>query len=153
MAPRSQTEKDEALYVETVRSFLNVFRYLRQYSRQVHESGRSGRQLSTLRYLAEQGESTMGSLSRYLYINESSTSELVAKLEAAGHVSRTRSKADNRVVLVCLTPSGRKLALDTEVGGVPLLRERLKTLQPAELSRIKESFDSLHRLLDIPEDL
>lgn len=94
----------------------------------------------------------MGSLSRFLYINESSTSELVAKLEECGLVTRARSARDNRVVLVGLTPEGRRFAGETEIGGVPLLREKLKSLSPRQLKAIHESFRLLAGLLGLPEE-
>lgn len=146
------TERDETTYVETIHSFLTLFRYLRRYSRHIHESGQSGRQMSTLRYLLDNGPTTMGQLSNYLYITVSSTTELVSKLEEAGLASRSRSRSDNRVVEASLTESGRTLALSTELGGIPLLRERLKTLPPDELKKIRRAFDAINGLLGVEEE-
>lgn len=143
--------KDDLVYLETIHSFLTLFRYLRRYSREIHGSGRSGRQLSTLRHLLDHGPTTMGRLSGILYINESSTSELVAKLEEEGLATRSRSTTDNRVVEVDLTERGRALAGTTELGGIPLLRERLRGLPQEELVRIGESFRTLNLLLGVEE--
>lgn len=143
---------DESLYLETIHAFLTVYRYLRQYSRQMQEEGLSGRRIAALRYLHEAGPHTVGQLRDYLYISDSSTSELVSSLEREGYVARARSEADNRVVVVSLTAAGRSLAKDTLLGGVPLLRERLKPLPPERLRRIYEALSEIARLLELPHE-
>jgi DNA-binding MarR family transcriptional regulator len=145
-------ELDQDLFTETIHTFLSVYRYLRQYSRQMHEEGMSGRQIATLRYLLEAGPQTIGQLRDYLYLNDSSTSELVTKLERAGHVARARSEADNRVVVVTLTPAGHDVALKTTLRGIPLLREKLKALPPERLARVREAMAELQSLLELPDD-
>jgi MarR family transcriptional regulator, organic hydroperoxide resistance regulator len=146
------TAHNDELYNESVHAFLTLFRYLRSYSQQIHASGQSGRRISALRFLLEHGKSTMGTLSDYLYISVSSTTEIVGKLEEAALVTRVRSKSDNRVVLVDLTEKGRRTAAETEVGGIPLLRERLKALPSDRLTGLRDTFRELCRLLDIPEE-
>lgn len=148
----SKPVAEEPSYVATIHSFLTLFRYLRRYSRQAHESGQSGRRLSTLRYLHDAGPQTMGQLSDYLYINESSTTELIAKLEEAGLAERSRSRTDNRIVEVAITPAGREIAATVGLGGIPLLRERLKSLPREELEAIGAVFRKLNRLLEIEEE-
>jgi DNA-binding MarR family transcriptional regulator len=128
---------------------LTLHRYLRRSSTLRSESGISGRQHATLRAL-ESGPLTMGDLSSLLFINESSTSELVAKLEHDGFVRRERSRADNRVVHVSITPAGRELAESTPLAGMPLLRERLQTLDPAELDEIARAVGRVLDLLEVP---
>lgn len=145
------TGYDDALFVETMHTFLGLYRYLRRHSRQMQEQGLSGRQVATLRYLLEAGPRTIGQLRDYLYISESSTSELVASMEQAGHVGRTRSEEDNRVVLVTLTPAGREAARQTPLAGVPLLREKLKALPPRRLAAIRDALAELKDLLEVPD--
>lgn len=140
------------LFTETIHAFLSVYRYLRRYSRQMHEQGISGRQIATLRYLLEAGPRTIGQLRDYLYLNDSSTSELVTRLEQAGHVSRARAEADSRVVVVTLTPAGRETALKTPLQGIPLLREKLQALPPRRLARVRDVLAELRELLEIPDD-
>lgn len=142
---------DQTLYLETMHAFLSVYRYLRRYSRQMHEEGLSGRQVSTLRYLLEAGPQTIGQLRSYLYLNDSTTSELVTNLEQAGHVTRSRSTTDNRVVLVTLTPAGREAAQRTPLQGIPLLREKLKALPPRRLARVRDALAEIQELLEIPD--
>jgi DNA-binding MarR family transcriptional regulator len=142
-------DQGEALYTETINRFLTVYRYLRRYSRQLQQAGISGRKIAALRYLLEVGPRTVGQLRRYLYISDSSTSQLIASLEGEGYVTRTRSEADNRVVIVSLTPDGRETSSNTELGGVPLLREKLKTLSPDRLARIHAAMTDIMELLEI----
>jgi DNA-binding MarR family transcriptional regulator len=142
---------DDALFVETMHAFLSLYRYLRRHSRQMQEQGLSGRQVATLRYLLEAAPRTIGQLRDYLYISDSSTSELVASMEQAGHVSRTRSEADNRVVLVALTEAGRDLARQTPLAGLPLLREKLVALPPGRLAAIRDALAELKELLEVPD--
>jgi DNA-binding MarR family transcriptional regulator len=143
------TAQDKTLHVETIHKFLTLYRYLRKYSRRLHEQGISGRKVATLRYLLEAGPVTIGQLRDYLYISHSTTSELAARLAKMGYVTRTRSEADNRVVIVDLTPSGREIAEQTSLGGIPLLREKLKSLPPERLAAIDEAMAEMLRLLEI----
>lgn len=139
----------ETLHTETINRFLTVYRYLRRYSRQLQQTGISGRKMAALRYLLEAGPCTVGQLRRYLYISDSSTSQLIASLEHKGYVKRVRSEADNRVVIVSLTPAGRETSSNTQLGGMPLLREKLKTLPPERLARIHAAMTDMMDLLEI----
>lgn len=143
---------DDPRFLETIHAFLSVYRYLRKHSRQMHKQGLSGRKLALLRYLLEAGSRTIGQLRDYLYVNDSSTSELVTGLEQEGYVTRARSPVDNRVVVVTLTPAGRDVAQKTPLGGIPLLRERLKNLPPEQLSRVNAVMTEIKDLLELPDE-
>lgn len=144
--------KTEDLYDRAMGSFLSVYRYLRKYSRKIQSEGLSGREVSTLRYLLEAESLTIGQCRDYLYINDSSTSELIAHMEQSGYVLRTRSPADNRSVIVTLTAAGKKLARSLTLGGMPLLREKLKTLPPDQLQRIHGAMCDIQKLLEIEDE-
>lgn len=144
--------KTEDLYDQAMGSFLSVYRHLRKYSRKMQAEGLSGREVSTLRYLLEAEPLTIGQCRDYLYINDSSTSELIAHLEQSGYVLRTRSQTDNRSVMVTLTPAGKKLARSLALGGMPLLREKLKTLPPDHLQRIHDAMGDIQKLLEIEDE-
>lgn len=60
----------------------------------------------------------VGDLGRRLYLDNGTLTPLLKKLEAAGHISRTRDKADERVVVVTLTDEGR--ALKERAKDIPL---------------------------------
>jgi len=135
--------------LEAIQKFLVLYRYLRHYGRNAQSPGLRGRDLSTLRYLYEEGPMTVGQIREYLFISTSSTSELVSRMEEAGNVARRRSKEDSRVVFVALTPEGERVAQETPTGGVPLLRERIKALPKEDLALIDEAFTKLIQVMEI----
>jgi DNA-binding MarR family transcriptional regulator len=142
------SDVNETAYRETIQQFLQLYRYLRKYGRQLQQEGMSGRKISTLRYLGEAGPLTIGQLSAYLCISDSSTSALVSWLEEGGYVTRTRSIEDNRVVLVDVTPLGRQIVQMTPLGGIPLVRETLKALPPERLAIVHEAMATLVDVLE-----
>jgi len=139
-------------YRETVHKFLVVYRHLRQYSRQRHKEGISGRKISALRHLEEAGPCTVGQVRDYLYVSDSSASELIAQLEKKGYVTRTRSHMDNRVVIVALTPTGQGLLDRTPLGGFSLLRRRLEDLSEDKLLVINQAMTEILTLLEIDHE-
>jgi DNA-binding MarR family transcriptional regulator len=146
------SELDTTIYNDAIHKFLQIHRYLRKFAYRTRSVGISGRKVAALRHLVEDGPQTIGKLSAYFYLSDSSTSEMVADLERLGYVFRSRSKADNRVVLVEVTPEGQQLVQETPLGGISLLRERLKHLPSERLSRIDEALTDLVQLLGIEND-
>jgi DNA-binding MarR family transcriptional regulator len=119
----------------------------------MHAKGISGLKISALRHLLEAGPCTVGEMAGYHHISDSSASEMMAQLESAGYVTRTRSEADNRVVLVDLTPAGREFARSAPLGGIPLLRESIQGLSQARLSVIDEALTDLLEMLETDGDV
>jgi DNA-binding MarR family transcriptional regulator len=142
---------DNTLYSETVHAFLRVHRFLRRYSRRIREEGISGRKMSALRFLVDGGPRTVGQLGDYLAISDSTASEMVSQLSALGFVSRSRSTVDQRVVHVAATSAGRAFAVQAPLGGIPLLRERLRTLPRERLIAVRDAFEELAQLLEIDD--
>jgi DNA-binding MarR family transcriptional regulator len=130
-----------------------LFRYLRQYSRQVSKQGIRPRQFSVLLFLRESGPATVGQVQEYLYHSASTTSSVIAQLEKAGLLTRTRSEQDNRVVIVELTPAGQEAAQNTPLGGIPLLRRRLAALPQERLQVIHEALGELLQLMEVTNDV
>ncbi len=134
---------------KVVQELLSVHRYLRRYAKRAcSELGISGRQLLALQYLQEAGPLSVGQIGHYLYLADSTTSELLGGLEARGLVTRGRSSQDNRVAVITLTPAGEELVTRTPLGGIALLRQQLRT-QPHE--RIAAMAEALHQLADLME--
>ena len=75
----------------------------------------------------------------------------LGKLEEAGYVTRTRSTADNRVVIVAPTPAGKDVVERTPLGGLPLLRRRLDTLPMDRLLFINEALGEIMQLLEVTD--
>lgn len=145
-------EPSQVTYTETVHLFLSLYRYVRTSGRRMHEEGIGGRKVATLRYLQEAGPLTVGQIRGYLYLSDSSTSELIARLAEKGYVQRRRSPQDNRVVIVSLTEAGAEVIAGKPLAGMPLLRERLKDLPPERLALIRDALYELTRLLEIEDE-
>ena len=145
-------DSKQALSKQTIHSFLTLFRYLRRYSRQVSRQGIRHRQFSVLLFLLESGPATVGQVQDYLYQSASTTSTLIAQLEEAGYVTRTRSQQDNRVVIVELTPSGQDVARNTPLGGIPLLRRQLSALPQEQLLALDTALAELLQLMEVTEN-
>jgi len=142
---------DETLASEALHKFLLIHRHLRQMSRNVDKAGMRGRQLAVLQYLNEQGSATVGDIQDYIYTSASTASTLISQLEDGGHVVRTRSTEDNRVVIIEITTSGRNLAQTTAIAGIGLLRRRLPTLSDERLHVINEALTDIIDLMEVSE--
>jgi DNA-binding MarR family transcriptional regulator len=95
--------------------------------------------LTYTQYLAmitlwEQDDQTVGSLGERLFLESSTLTPVLKRLEALGLVVRTRDKTDERQVRVQLTASGRAL------------QERAKTIPPCILEASGLEMDELARL-------
>jgi DNA-binding MarR family transcriptional regulator len=66
-------------------------------------------QYITMIALYEEGNQTVGGLGEKLFLESNTLTPILKKLEAMGYVTRQRDSADERQVLVGLTPKGRAL--------------------------------------------
>ncbi len=139
-------ELDKSLALDTMRKFLQLYRYMRHYGRKVQAAGLRGREFAILRYLLD-GPLKIGEICDYMFISASSTSEMISRMEDAGYVTRHRCKSDNRVVYVELTPAGLELAENTPLGGIPLMREKIHTLPQDRLAVVNEAMTELIHVL------
>jgi len=129
--------------------FLALLRHERRYARQIEsQEGIKPRDFSVLRFLLEVGPATVGQVQAFLHRSASTISTLIAQLEEAGYVTRDRSDADNRVVIVSLTPEGRRIAEQAPFGGLPLLRRRLSRLTDERLGQIEDVVRELMQLME-----
>jgi DNA-binding MarR family transcriptional regulator len=129
--------------------FLALQHYLRRHARSLIDArGLTPRDLSVLRYLLESERATVGQVQAFVHKSPSTTSSLIAQLEERGYVTRTRSQEDNRVVIVELTATGQRIAENTPLGGLPLLRRRLGSLSEERLSEIHEVLNEIMHLME-----
>ena len=143
------TEPQETHADRVFHRFLAMQQFLRRHARTlIDEQGLMPRELAILHYLLETESATVGQVGAYLHKSPSTTSALLAQMEEKGHISRTRSEQDNRVVLVALTVAGCRMARETPLGGLPLLRRRLAALSP---ERLVEIDGVLVEILDLME--
>jgi len=135
---------EQSLEEAIVGELLLLMRQHRRASRRQHqELGISGRQSAALRYLAQTGPHTVSEISRYLYISDPSTSELLDHMQKKGYTKRERCADDNRKVYVSATELGLETALKTEPGIVGRLREGLPELSREELEQINRVLQKL----------
>ena len=84
--------------------------------------------------LWEEDHLPVGSIGERLHLDNGTLTPMLKKLEAAGYLTRERSKADERSVIISLTEKGKALAetakgIPPAVGGcVPLTVEESMTL-------------------------
>ncbi|QNM82787.1 MarR family transcriptional regulator [Sphingomonas sabuli] len=71
------------------------------------EVGLTYSQYATLIALNEQGDQTVGQLGEKMFLESSTLTPLLKRLEAAGYVVRRRDEKDERQVRVSLTDQGR----------------------------------------------
>jgi MarR family transcriptional regulator, organic hydroperoxide resistance regulator len=146
-----QAHDSHTLAQEAIHKFLLLHRHLRRYALQMDHHGVRPREFSVLLFLLENGPATVGQVQEYLYHSPSTTSAILSQLEEAGHVTRTRSDEDNRVVIVALTEAGRAVAQQGPMGGIPLLRRQLPSLSPQRLAAINQALDDIMQLMEVSE--
>ncbi|MCB0095076.1 MAG: MarR family transcriptional regulator [Caldilineaceae bacterium] len=137
---------------QAVHKFLLINRHLRLYARQMDDKGIKPKQFSVLRFLAESGPATVGQVQEFLYNSPSTASTVISQLEEMGYVTRTRSAADNRVVIVEVTAAGAELAGQTPMGGIPLLRRRIEKLSPERLANLDAALADLMQLMEVQDE-
>lgn len=89
----------------------------------------------------ERSPRTVTELSRTLSFDPATLSPLLKRLEAAGLISRTRSSADERQVLIELTSTGRRLKAKAERVPVAVIEQL-----GMDLGELESLRDALHRL-------
>lgn len=95
--------------------------------------------------LWEEDEQTVGGIGEKLFLESSTLTPLLKRLEAAGYIQRIRSKEDERQVLIHLTSEGK--ALKKKASSIPacILDASDKTI--AELTRLKAEITTLRESL------
>lgn len=102
--------KDEAV-AETMESLRRILKSLQDYSQSVlSHFGVTSPQLWVLKTLAQDGDLTLGDLSKRMSVHPSTITRVVDRLEKKGYVIRIRNQRDRRLVKVQLTPKGVELA-------------------------------------------
>ncbi len=95
---------------EIMQSLRRIFKAIQLYSQEVSQNfGITGPQLWALKILSINGSLPLGQLSQKMYLHPSTISGVVDRLEQKGYVVRDRGHEDRRVVMVQLTPKGKKV--------------------------------------------
>lgn len=99
--------------------------------------GLSGMQFAVLKHLAEGSAQTAAELCRFMQYDTGAMTRILDRLEERGLVSRERSRADRRAVVLKLAPSGRAQLprLASVASGV--LEAHLAGFSTAEVAALK----------------
>jgi DNA-binding MarR family transcriptional regulator len=142
------------LAASIVRNLLSLMRYSHRLGHRLRrEHGISGRRLSVLRYLGENGEHAVSEVSRYLNLRDGTVSPLLDNMAQEGLVTKRRCPDDSRRVLIQITEHGREVAATAPMTAFGLLRRDLPTLPPVELSAIDAAVSRIVELAQLDESL
>ncbi len=105
------SEQWQADLLDLGKAFRRVFRSLRRLrGRDTHLLGSevSHAQMELMIELSEQGPLSAGELALAAQLTPATVTQMLEHLAASGHVERTRSELDRRVVVTRLTPQGER---------------------------------------------
>jgi DNA-binding MarR family transcriptional regulator len=94
------------------------------------------------------GEKTAGEIAESTLNNPATTTAMLDQLEQRGVLARQRSTEDRRVILVSLTPKGRRIVEEKHVRAQALWREMLKDADEEEIEAAIRVMAMLARMLD-----
>ncbi|MDK1489919.1 MarR family transcriptional regulator [Sinorhizobium sp. 7-81] len=95
--------------------------------------------------LWEKDDQTVGNLGEKLFLESSTLTPMLKRLEGMGYISRVRDRADERQVRVKLTETGRDLRKKAD--NVPYGIANATGMEPAELVRLKQEIATLRTSL------
>ncbi|MDK1388957.1 MarR family transcriptional regulator [Sinorhizobium sp. 8-89] len=95
--------------------------------------------------LWEKDDQTVGNLGERLFLESSTLTPMLKRLESMGYVTRVRDRTDERQVRVKLTETGR--ALRKKADNVPYGIASATGMEPAELVRLKQEIATLRTSL------
>lgn len=99
-------------------------------------------QYITMMVMWEVGETNVKDLGARLYLDSGTLTPLLKKLEAKGYLKRTRSKSDERNLLITVTPAG--MSLRDQAVKVPYQMGKCVRLEP---QKARQLYDTLYQLL------
>ena len=149
----SATHSKQQKIVSVLRDFRVIFGSVRQHFRQIERvCGVSGSQLWILQEIKRSPGIGVSDLADLLAIHQSTCSQLVEKLVGSRHVTKSRSRDDQRRVGLQLTAKG-KATLECAPGPTQgLLPEAISELSPSNLESLHRSLRGLILKLDISID-
>ena len=113
------------------------------YYLHVHWGGRNGKQHILVELLANGSQMTQRDLQEASCITSASLSEVIAKLEAEGLVTRKRSETDRRQLTVTLTSEGADRAREVLRTRKEFEERAFDCIEPEERERLAETLDRI----------
>ena len=117
----------------------------RVYKPLLDELGLTYPQYLVMAVLWEKDDVTVGAIGERLFLESSTLTPLLKRMEKLGLVTRSRDPKDERQVRVGLTPAGR--ALRTKAAGVPACIFEASGLDLETGTRLKQDLDALRERL------
>jgi DNA-binding MarR family transcriptional regulator len=138
-----QFSRNVAIF-ETMQSLRRIFKALQNYSHEVsNQYGITGPQLWVLKTVFQNESLPLGKLSQKMYLHPSTITGVIDRLEKKGYVSRDRDREDRRVVMVQLTPKGKRLVKRAPNPVQGKMIHGLRQLGKEKLDLIHESVQTL----------
>ncbi|MBX7489800.1 MarR family transcriptional regulator [Qipengyuania sp. GH25] len=141
--PPAELTKVRDFLCFSVYSATNAFN--RMYKSVLDQFGLTYTQYLVLTVLAERGEASVGELGEMLYLESNTLTPLLKRLETSDLVGRRRDPADERIVRVALTKSGRKLAEQAQC--VPSEVLKAANISEEQIARLNAELNLLRRNL------
>jgi MarR family transcriptional regulator, organic hydroperoxide resistance regulator len=149
---KGSREEWQSELLDLGKAFRRVFRSLRRLrGRDTHLIGSevSHAQMELLIELSERGPLSAGDLAAAAQLTPATVTQMLDHLAASGHVERTRSDADRRVVVSCLSPQGQEKVQAKRA----VWQERWeKVLADVDADDLRVTTRVLQRLNDVFED-
>lgn len=150
--PKTRTTRDDVAKV-IVQDLRVVVRTIQAHSRWIEKQcGVSGVQLWAMWELFATPGQKVSDLSKTLSIHQSTTSNMLDKLEEKSLIRRDRSGPDQRVVQLYLTKKGSDLLSDAPRPAQGAVKDALKRMSDKELKTLKSGLDALISYMSISEE-
>jgi DNA-binding MarR family transcriptional regulator len=119
---------------------------LRRVRRSDEEVGLSAPRLSALSVIVYRGPISVTELAKAEGVTAPTVTRLVRALVQQGLVERRSAEGDNRVVLLCTTPTGRRILDAARVKRLAALQTLLTRLTPEQRFVVREAVETLEPL-------
>ncbi len=120
---------------------------LRRVAREDPVSGLSAARLSALSVLVFGGPHTLGELAAAERVRPPTMTSIVRGLERAGLARREADPTDGRVARIHVTAEGERVLQQARQRRIANLTDRLGTLSPDEVARVREAAELVERAL------
>ena len=141
---------EASLPLEVLGMFRIIFKSANKHFESIENAvGVSGAQLWALAEVANTGGLTISQISARMALHQSTTSNLLDKLETKGLIERRRSREDRRVVTVHATPLGEQALAKAPGPFIGILPDALMRMPPEQLESLRSSMSVLLNLLEL----
>ena len=143
-----------AQMLSVLRQFRVVIANIKDHYRNVEiVTGVSGAQLWALSAIARRPQISVGELARELGIHQSTASNLIVRLVELGHLTRTRSGTDLRVVAIRLTKRGKQAVASAPQPAIGMLQQALLSMPVDRLKSLQADLDYLIQSIGLKRTL